>query len=111
MVNNTDLFEEMRYLYRISRVLGKSDKDIKLTSRELLKMVTINAARIFNLNDKIGSISEGKEANFFMIDLNDPNFYSYKLDHNNIYPIIVQRTKSENIKKTFIKGELVFERK
>ncbi len=111
MVNNTDLFEEMRYLYRISRVLGKSDKDIKLTSRELLKMVTINAARIFNLNDKIGSISEGKEANFFMIDLNDPNFYSYKLDYNNIYPIIVQRTKSENIKKTFIKGELVFERK
>ncbi len=111
MVNNTDLFEEMRYLYRISRVLGKSDKGIKLTSRELLKMVTINAARIFNLNDKIGSISEGKEANFFMIDLNDPNFYSYKLDHNNIYPIIVQRTKSENIKKTFIKGELVFERK
>ena len=110
MVNNTDLLEELRYLYRISRVLGRNDKSVKLDSKELLKMITINAARNFNLDKKRGSITEGKVADFSLIDLNDPNFYSYKLDSNNIFPLIVQRAKSENIKKVYIKGELVFER-
>ena len=110
MINNTDLFEEMRYLYRISRVLCSHDPKLQLTSRELLKMVTINAARNFNLDTKIGSISEGKFADFSLIDLNEPNLYTQNLDNENIYPIIVQRTKSENIKKTYIKGDIVFER-
>lgn len=111
MVNNADLFEEMRYLYRITRVLCNFDKNIQLTSRELLKMVTINAARTFKLEDKFGSISEGKSADFFLIDLNDPNLYSINIDNDNIFNLITQRTKSENIKKTYIKGKIVFERK
>ena len=74
-------------------------------------MVTINAARNFNLDTKIGSISEGKFADFSLIDLNEPNLYSQNLDNENIYHILTQRTKSENIKKTYIKGEIVFERK
>jgi cytosine/adenosine deaminase-related metal-dependent hydrolase len=110
MVNNSDLFEELRYFYRISRVLCSYDENIQLTSKDLLKMVTINAAKNFKLENKFGSISEGKSADLFMIDLNDPNFYSYNLDNDNIFNIITQRTKSENIKKTYIKGELVFER-
>ena len=110
MVNNSDLFEELRYFYRISRVLCSYDESIQLTSKDLLKMVTINAAKNFKLENKFGSISEGKSADLFMIDLNDPNFYSYNLDNDNIFNIITQRTKSENIKKTYIKGELVFER-
>jgi len=111
MANNPDMFEEMRYLYRISRVLCSYDKEIKLTSQELLKMVTINAARNFYLNNEIGSISEGKSADLFLINLNDPNLYIYNLDCKNIYHLIVQRTKSENIKKTYIKGKIAFERK
>ncbi len=111
MVNNADLFEEMRYLYRISRVLCNFDKNIQLTSKVLLKMVTINAAKTFGLENKFGSISEGKSADLFLIDLNEPNLYSCNIDNDNIFNLITQRTKSENIKKTYIKGELVFERK
>ncbi|MFX1316043.1 MAG: amidohydrolase family protein [Promethearchaeota archaeon] len=111
MANNSDLFEEMRYLYRITRVLSNYDKRIKLTSKELLKMVTINAAKNFNLESKYGSISKGKSADLFLVNLKDPNLYINNLNDNNIYNIIVQRTKSENIKRTYIKGELVFERK
>lgn len=111
MVNNADLFEEMRYLYRISRVLCNFDKNIQLTSKELLKMVTINAAKTFSLENKFGSISEGKSADFFLIDLNEPNLYSYNIDNDNMFNLITQRTKSENIKKTYIKGKIVFERK
>ena len=110
MTNNTDLFEEMRYLYRILRVLGNYDKSIQLTSKELLRMVTINAAKIFKLEEKMGSISKGKVANFFLVDLNEPNLYTNNLNKINIFDIIVQRIRSDNIKRTYIKGELVFER-
>jgi len=111
MANNPDLFEELRYLYRISRVLGKEEKNFQLSAKELLKMITINAAKNFNLHKDFGSIIEGKYANFCMIDLAHPNFFSYRMDSNTIFPLIVQRTKSENIKKTYIKGVLAFERK
>jgi len=108
MANNPDLFEEMRYLHGISRVL---DKSVDLNARELLKMVTINAAKNYGMDDDIGSITNGKTANLFTIDLSEPNYYSHQIDSNNIYPMIVQRTRTENIKQTYIKGELAFERK
>jgi cytosine/adenosine deaminase-related metal-dependent hydrolase len=111
MANNSDLFEEMRYLYRIQRVLGNYDKSIQISSKELLKMVTINAARNFRIEEKIGSISKGKMANFISIDLGDPNLYTNNLNGSNIFDILVQRVKSENIKKTYFKGDIVFERK
>jgi len=111
MVNNTDLLEEIRYFFRISRVLCSHNKELQLTSKELLKMVTINPAKCFNLEQEFGSISTGKFADLFLIDLCDPNLFSSKVDSNNIYDLITQRVKSENIKKTYIKGELVFERK
>jgi len=111
MANTIDLFEEMRYLYRISRVLSTDKSNNNLSSKDLLKMVSINAAKNFGLEKEFGSISEGKYADFFLLNLSDPNYYSYKIDHKNIYRIIVQRSKSENIRKTYIKGEVVFERK
>jgi cytosine/adenosine deaminase-related metal-dependent hydrolase len=110
MINSPVLFEEMRYLYRISRVLGNYDKSIQLTSRDLLKMITINAARNFKVENNLGSISVGKRADFFLIDLDGPNYYTNDLNQNNIFDIVVQRTKSENIVKTYIRGEVVFER-
>jgi len=108
MAISLNLFEEMRYLHGISRVM---DKSVELNARELLKMITINPARSFRMDEDIGSIKEGKNANFFTIDLSEPNFYSHQIDNNNIYSIIVQRTRSENIKQTYINGELAFERK
>jgi len=111
MANNIDLFEEMRYLYRISRVLADHENTKNLSSKDLLEMVTITAARNLGLEKEFGSISEGKYADFFLIDLSNPNYYTYKIDSKSIYNIIVQRTKSENIKKTYIKGVVEFERK
>ncbi len=107
MANTIDLFEEMRYLYRISRVLSTDKSNNNISSKDLLKMVSINAAKNFGLEKEFGSISEGKYADFFLLNLSDSNYYSYKIDHKNIYRIIVQRSNSENIRKTYIKGEVV----
>jgi cytosine/adenosine deaminase-related metal-dependent hydrolase len=97
----------MRYLYRISRVL---DKKQFISARALLKMVTINAARNFKLEKEIGSISENKYANIFMVNLDEPNLYTSNMDNETLLPLIVQRCNASNIKKTYIKGELVHDR-
>jgi 5-methylthioadenosine/S-adenosylhomocysteine deaminase len=111
MANNVDLFEEMRYLYRISRVLAENKNNSNLSSKDLLKMVCINGAKNLGLDKEFGSISEGKYADFSLLNLSDPNYYAYQIDSKNIYNLIVQRTKTENIKKTYIKGEIVYERR
>ncbi|MHA1669859.1 MAG: amidohydrolase family protein [Promethearchaeota archaeon] len=107
MANSPDLFEELRYLYGISRVI---DNQQLLKAKSLLKMITINAAKNFGLDNDIGSIKKGKYANFITINLNDPNLYAYPLEIQDIYPVIVQRTKSANILKTYYRGKTVFER-
>ncbi|MBY8987796.1 MAG: amidohydrolase family protein [Candidatus Lokiarchaeota archaeon] len=111
MANNINLFEEMRYLYRISRVLATEHDDSKISSKDLLKMVSINGAKNVGLDKEFGSISEGKFADFSLINLSDPNYYTYNINSESIYNIIVQRTKAENIKKTYIRGEVEYERK
>jgi cytosine/adenosine deaminase-related metal-dependent hydrolase len=111
MANSPDLFEELRYLYRIFRVLDTDDSGDLLTSKELLKMITINAARNFGLENDYGSISVGKYADFFIVDLSSPNFYSKNIELDTFYHLIVQRLISENIKGVYIKGNLVYERK
>lgn len=112
MVNSPDLFEELRYLYLITRVLNNQKEfNLKLDAKELLKMITINAATNFDLQNKIGSIKEGKQGDFLEIDLNSPNYFCSQIKLNKIYPLLVQRTKPENIKKVYIKGERIFERK
>ncbi len=110
MANNIDLFEEMRYLYRISRVLAGDKNKSNLSSKDLLKMVCINGAKNLCLDKEFGSITEGKYADFSLLNLSDPNYYTHRIDSENIHNLIVQRTKSENIKKTYIKGEVVYER-
>ena len=108
MVNAPDLFEELRYLYRIMRVLGNKNKNNLIEARNLLKMITINAAKTFKLENEIGTIEKGKKADFFVINLNDVNFYSIELDNSNIHALIVNRTNPKNIKKTFLGGEMVY---
>jgi len=67
MVNNLDLFEEMRYTYRLHRVLRRNTNSTLITAKDLLKMITINAAKNFGLESEIGSISEEKYADFVLI--------------------------------------------
>jgi len=110
MANSIDLFEEMRYLYRISRVLATNTKNSKISSKDLLKMVTINGVKNIGLDKEFGSISKGKYADFSLLNLSAPNYYAYHIESKSIYNIIVQRTRAENIKKTYIKGEVVYER-
>jgi len=111
MINNLDLFEEMRYFYYTGRIQMKNKNLADLNAKNILKTVTVNAAKIFNIESDVGSISVGKLADLNIINLNDSNFYFNQLDLENFYSLLVQRTNVSNIKEVYIKGELIYERK
>jgi imidazolonepropionase len=48
-----------------------------LTPKEALKGATINAAKAIHLEANLGSIEQGKSADFAVIDAPDPNFWLY----------------------------------
>ncbi len=110
MVNNLNLFEELRYLYRIQRVFSQKREQEALNPLDMLKMITINPARALRIDDTMGSLSKGKDANFILIDLNHPNYYVSRLNAKNLYPLIIQRTNTENLKKVYIKGKKIHEK-
>lgn len=105
MAVKPDFFEEMRYIYKMSKIEAPN---FSIMSKDLLKMATINAAKNLRLEKERGSISEGKFADFFALNLNDSNYFG--INDKNILDIIVHRTSSVNIKKVYVKGHVAFER-
>lgn len=66
-----DLFEKLRMGAWLHRV-HFHDGDI-LPAGKLLEMVTIDAAKCLGLQDSIGSIETGKQADIIMIDMKKPH--------------------------------------
>ena len=65
MLNSPDMFAEM---HLISRALLHDD-------RQVFKMCTLNGAKIMGLDQKLGSIREGKEARVMVINRNSNNLW------------------------------------
>jgi cytosine/adenosine deaminase-related metal-dependent hydrolase len=65
MLNSPDMFEEMHLL---SLALLHDD-------RQVFKMCTLNSAKIAGLDQRLGSIREGKEARVMVIDKNSNNLW------------------------------------
>ena len=65
MLNSPDIFEEMHFL---AKALLHDD-------RQVFKMCTLNGAKIMRLDQRLGSIREGKEARVMVIDRNSNNLW------------------------------------
>ncbi|MHA1277847.1 MAG: amidohydrolase family protein [Candidatus Helarchaeota archaeon] len=102
MINNLNLFREMEFLFKSTR--GRFGIN-SITSHEILKMVTINPARAFRLDQKVGSIAIGKRADFILLDLTAPNIAPF----SSIYDTLVLRVNPLNIIAVFIEGRSVYE--
>ena len=81
------------------------------TPINIFKMVTINAAKNFNIDSKVGSITKGKSADLVLIDLNNPNFYFKSLDEISFFSLLLHRTNVRDVKRVYIGGKLIYESK
>lgn len=69
--NNQDLFEEMRSASLLSKLITGDPQ--ALEARMVLRMATIDGAKVLGMEDRIGSLEPGKLADLIVIDLNRPH--------------------------------------
>lgn len=107
--NNLDMFEAMKMAALIQG--GIHENEERLGSKDAIKMATINGAKLLGLEDKIGSIEEGKDADIIIVDI-EPNLTNIKLIPNkDIISNLVYNTDGKNVETTIINGEVLMEKR
>jgi 5-methylthioadenosine/S-adenosylhomocysteine deaminase len=77
----TDLFSEMRLALAAERSRANASRvssdqmvpTVDLHQRDMLRLATIGGARVWNLDDEIGSLTPGKQADIAVIDMRSPH--------------------------------------
>lgn len=99
--NNFDLFEEMKFSALLQK--GKYFDSKVISAQEALDMATIGGAKSLQMENKLGSIEEGKLADLILIDLEKPHFTPI---HNIISHLVYSATGSD-VSTTIINGKVV----
>ena len=80
-----DLFSEMRLALAAERsranapalASGKQVPAVDLHQRDMLRLATIDGARVWHLEDEIGTLTPGKQADIAIIDMRSPHLDGY----------------------------------
>lgn len=101
--SNLDMFETMKFTALLQKGVNENPKD--LTAYEVIKMATINGAKALNMDDKIGSIEEGKKADIIIINTNTELMQPV----NNVFADVVYNAKGSNVETTIVNGKILME--
>ncbi|MFQ5999122.1 MAG: amidohydrolase family protein, partial [Candidatus Bathyarchaeia archaeon] len=101
MVNSPDLFREMEFALKVTRLAPDKQRTTGLKARHVLKMTTINAAKALRLESELGSIETGKRGSMILLDLNSNNLS----DSRDITASVVNRARPDDIASIFVDGE------
>jgi 5-methylthioadenosine/S-adenosylhomocysteine deaminase len=106
---STDMFMEMRMALYIQRAVaqnrrfsGDQNPPKPLMVRDMLYCATMGGAHCAGLEDKIGSLTPGKEADLLMIRTDQINLYP----SNNAVGTVVQAAERSNIDTVIIGGRV-----
>ena len=99
--NKQSMLKEIEVAALISKL--KSADNLK--AFDVLKMATINGAKALDLEDKVGTVEEGKCADLIMINIDNINH----IPNNDLIASICYSTYENDISYVFIDGELVYE--
>jgi 5-methylthioadenosine/S-adenosylhomocysteine deaminase len=101
--NAMDVFEEMRIGLLVQRaVLGERHFMI---ARQFVKMATLDAARALGIDDAVGSLEPGKQADIIAVDLSK----SHQIPTHHPYGTLVHTANQESVLWTMIAGRVVYE--
>ena len=103
--SNLDLFEAMKFAALLQK--GNEENAMLMPAYEVLKIATINGAKALGLNDKIGSVEEGKLADIIILDLDT----IVTKPVNDVFSDIVYNVKSNNVVTTIVNGNILMEDK
>ncbi len=106
-----DMFMEMRVAFYLQRVMGMHQQKgcgdahhaVTLPAHNLLKAATLDGAVCAGLQDEIGSLTPGKQADLILIRADDINLYP----SGNAFGTVVHAADRSNIDTVLIGGRIV----
>lgn len=101
--NSVDMFEEMRVGLLVQRALLGEEHFIP--ARQFVKMATLDAARALRIDDRVGSLEPGKQADVIAVDLSE----SHQIPTHYPYGTLVHTANQENVLWTMVNGEVLYE--
>ena len=105
--NNLDMFEAMKIAGLIQG--GIHENEEKVSAKDVIKMATINGAKILGLEDKIGSIEDGKKADIIIVDISKSLNNIKMMPNNDIISNLVYNTDGRNVTTTIVNGKVLME--
>ena len=105
--NNLDMFEAMKIACLLQG--GIHENEERIDSREAIKMATINGAKLLGLEEKIGSIEEGKKADIIIVDMAKKLDNITMIPNNDIISNLVYNTNGRNVDTTIVNGKILME--
>jgi 5-methylthioadenosine/S-adenosylhomocysteine deaminase len=99
--NDLDMFREMDTAAKIHKVT-LLDPTV-MNAETVLKMATIDGAKVLGLDNLIGSIEAGKQADIVLVDMNQPHLTPLY----NCYSQIVYAARGADVRTSIINGRIV----
>ena len=98
--NNTlDMLESVKFACLLQKAVRR-DPTV-LTARQALEMATIGGARALGLDGQVGSLTPGKKADFFLLDLRKAS----TMPLHDVYAAIVYSARSGATESVFVNGK------
>lgn len=105
--NNLDMFEEMKF----ASLLGKLSTDDAAASNawDVLRSATIEGARALGMDDRIGSLETGKQADIIALRADTPRMTPFIPDGEfmNLHHNIVQAAQGGDVEMVMVNGQTV----
>ncbi len=101
--NNLDLFQEMDTVAKLHKV-HTLDPTV-MNARTVVRMATIDGARVLGIGDIIGSLEAGKKADIIIIDTRRPHL----IPLYNIYSHLVYAVMGSDVVTAIVDGRVLME--
>jgi len=101
--NSMDMIETMKTTALLQKVAH--EKPDIITAEEVLKMSTTEAAETIHMNNIIGSLEEGKKADLFVFNPEDPKSFPV---HDPIATLLYS-SSIKNVEKTIVNGKILYD--
>lgn len=105
--SNLDMFEAMRLACLIQG--GIHENEERISAKDAICMATINGAKLLGLEDKIGSIEEGKDADLILVNVEENLENITMLPNLNKIANLVYNTSGKNVETTIVNGNILME--
>jgi 5-methylthioadenosine/S-adenosylhomocysteine deaminase len=107
----TDLFSEMRLALAAERsranaaalARGERVETVDLHQRDMLRLATLDGARVWDLDDEIGTLTPGKQADITIMDMRSPHLDGF----GDPVAVMVLGAGSADVETVIVGGDIV----